>query len=39
MFHPETAYALAKDRERELERTALDGSPLLALLARLIKRP
>jgi hypothetical protein len=38
MFHPETAYTLAKERERELERSALEGSPVLALLARLIRR-
>ena len=38
MFHPETAYALAKERERELERSALEGSAFLALVQRLLRR-
>ncbi len=38
MFHPETAYELAKERQLELERAALDGSPVFALLARLVRR-
>ena len=38
MFHPETAYTLAKERQQQLERGALEASPVLALLARLIRR-
>ena len=38
MFHPETAYTLAKERQQQLERDAVEASPILALLARLIRR-
>ena len=38
MFHPDTAYTLAKERERELERSALEGSAFVALVARLLRR-
>ncbi|MDQ3865995.1 MAG: hypothetical protein M3304_04095 [Actinomycetota bacterium] len=38
MFHPETAYEFAKERQFELERAAREGSPVLALLARLVRR-
>ncbi len=39
MYHTETAYTFAKERQRQLEREALEGSPILSLLARLIRRP
>ena len=39
MFHPETAYTLAKERQQQLEREAREGSPIFALLTRLVTRP
>jgi hypothetical protein len=38
MFHPETAYEFAKERELKLERDAREGSAVFALLARLVRR-
>ncbi len=38
MFHPETAYTFAKERQLKLERAVLEGSPFVALLARLVRR-
>lgn len=37
MFHPETAYELGKERQLRLERAALEGSSVLARLARLVQ--
>ena len=38
MFHPETAYTFAKERQQQLERAAFEPSPLVTLLARLVRR-
>ena len=38
MFHPETAYTLAKERQEQLERDARESSPIFALLTRLVAR-
>ena len=38
VFHPETAYEFAKERQLKLEQAAQEGSPVFALLARLVRR-
>jgi hypothetical protein len=38
MYHPETAYELGKEHQLKLERFAHEGSPVFALLARLVRR-
>ncbi|MDQ4019446.1 MAG: hypothetical protein M3188_06380 [Actinomycetota bacterium] len=38
MYHPETAYQFGKEHQLKLERFALEGSPVFARLARLVRR-
>ncbi len=37
MYHPETAYQFGKEHQLKLERFALEGSPVVARLARLVR--